>query len=288
MAWELQTTTVKTQNGVATFQFQEPVLGLIYGISGFGMSYSHSHAVMTFQVQLSCNQGFPIQALAPVQIVYNMVLCDDSNHSADSYSLTISVLAWTGQPGSPISGTLGMSGLASNGVVTNVNPPVYSFPAGQVLSAFALSNRPHDHNVQAVSVGVSIVTAGNSLGLKVTAETHDASGHYAPQAMAGGGIFSSLEDTGLQFSPSANYQSTKPETVNFNHGTLSNAAAFLTGFQAQYSGSHQVLSIKAGYSAIAPAGASIVIGSPGVTMTDGKNTQDDSKSYVSLVLIGLN
>ena len=288
MAWELQTVTVTSQSGFATFQFQEPVLGLIYGISGFGMSYSHSHAVMTLEVQLSCSEGFPMLMPAPIQVRYDMLLCDDSNHTADSYSLTISVLAWTGQPGSAIPANLGMSGIAENGFVANIFPPVSGSPAGQVLSTFSLSNAPHDHNVQSVSASVSIVPSGNSLGLHVTAETHDGSGHYAPQANAGGGIFSNFANTGLQVFPPKNYQSTQPETVNLNGGTLVNAVAFLTGFQAQYSGSHQVLSIKAGYSGIIPAGDSIVVGSPGVTMTDGKNTQDDSTSYVSLILIGLN
>jgi hypothetical protein len=83
-------------------------------------------------------------------------------------------------------------------------------------------------------------------------------------------------------------QSSHPVCVNFAN-QLNSAVALITGFQVKYSGNtgHFVKTISAGTESWSVNGPTVVLGSAQALMTDTVNSQDNSVSNVSLVVIGI-
>ena len=121
---------------------------------------------------------------------------------------------------------------------------------------------------------------------------HDAGGHYADRGngtatIDGALLASSLSSHGY-LTQTLQVQSGHPVSVNFGK-ELNSAVALITGFKVQYLGetSYLLKWISAGTDSWRVTGPTLVLNSPRAQLYDTVNSQDDTKSNVSLVVIGI-
>ncbi|MCX4163401.1 MULTISPECIES: hypothetical protein [Paraburkholderia] len=277
--------------GSTTFTFDNSFTQFLAGVASFQLSYgSDDHHVEQMSIQLTTNWPGGAQ----VNVGANVVLQDASGHNIDLSSsyVTVTVIAWAGGSSnqivlsSPV--TVG-NGQQSNGItLPNGNNILQS-----VLDGFFLSYGTTDHHVNLVEASVSASQSSNVGYIAVTAGMNDASGNQAVNPTATGSLIAtSMSAPGFVIVP-YQAQSSSNEPVIQMGTPISAAVSFLTGFQVQYpdSDDHHVKAIGAGNNRtwVDPSSSSYAQ-TNGVwawMYDDSGNNQDNSNSYASIVVIGI-
>lgn len=207
--------------------------------------------------------------------------------------MTVAVIAWTGDANQVMLG----SATVNNGQSQSMTVPDETPVSGllPILSGFDLEYNDTSWQVESVEVGISVSPQGQGLvSLGSTASMHDAGGHFADGSggsiatITGSLLATSLSSPGFVKQNLLAQQSGQQVSVNFD-SQLDSAVALITGFQMQYSGhtSHYVRSISAGTTSWSINGSTVLLNSPQALMTDTVNSQDNTASNVSLVVIGI-
>jgi len=289
---EIQSQNVKL-NGTTQFNFTGSVAQYLAGIASFQLQFEREedHHVEQMSIQLQTNK--PSSNQVTVEAI--VVLQDDSGHSIDTTAsyVTVTVIASS----SSFSSGLLLSPsytVSSPGDSTGITLPGPTDPILQsVLGGFYLSFGSTDHEIAQVEASVGVGQNSNAGYLKVTADMNDASGNHAVDPTASGALIAtSLSDPGFVVASYTGQHSGEQTPAIPMGATITGAVSFLTRFHVQYPGSsdHHVRTIGAGPDqTTVDSGDNTKAQTSGVQawMSDASgNTEDDTNSYASIVVVG--
>jgi hypothetical protein len=294
MPWAIQYQTLPfNEEWSCSFNFPESVSSYIVGIPYFHLSYDITESI--YQVQaLGLSLGTTQQGQT-VSVTVTPTLSDAGGHTIDNQnsSVMVAVIAWTGAANPQV--MLGSApGIADGGSAPLPVPSNTSNTGLQpILSGFDLEYASGSYQVETVDVSVSASPQGQgTASVNATVRMHDAGGHYADRGNGTATIDGALLATSLSspgyVTQTLQLQSGHPVCVNFGN-QLSSAVALITGFKVQYQAetSHLLKWISAGTASWSLNGPTVVLNSPRAQLYDTVNSQDNTQSNVSLVVVGI-
>jgi hypothetical protein len=283
-------------NASHTFTFSETVYSYLVGVASFKFSFpdDDDHHVEEISLSFNANKGGANND--QVAVTVNGVLMDDSGNTMDyanSYVVLV-CLAWVGSSTNltNLSGpfTVG-NGQQSNPIsMPGSNPSIVQ----SNLAGFDLSYGSNvNHLILGVTAGMGVSTNGNQALLNATARMWDDSGNTAVNPTATGNLISSTDtNPGFTIKPWTAQQPSGTVTIPMGQA-ISSATSLITAFQLQFPGGsdHHLNNIGAGNDStwVNPSNNTQVQTS-GIWAwmgDDGSNTQDNSLSSCSIIVIGL-
>jgi hypothetical protein len=287
MAFEYQRVSTQPNKSV-TVNFAAPIVFYLPGISYYYFTCGNNdHHVLQFGLSLNVNQPSPQQ----LHIDVIGTLMDSSGHSIDNSDslVDVVVLAWTGtNPGTLLLSNT--SAIANGGQSEPIPLPSASLSTLQsALSGFNLAYQT-DHHVLYEGSGVSSRQNGTTGYILGQAAMGDGSGNRATTATVDGGLIAvaSGVDLNVDFQVLASQQTSNQVSVSFAKN-LKSAAVMIINNKAAYpgSGDHHVKTVGAGCTGWSVNGPTVLLDNARALISDGSgNHQDDSKSDVSLLVIG--
>lgn len=286
MAFEYQSISTQPNRSVV-LNFSAPVVFYLPGISYYSLTHGRKdHHVQELGLSLEVNQPSPQQ----LQVQVNGIMRDSSGNGIDDVDsrVTVVVLAWTGtNPGTLLLANAG--GIPNNGQSGPIPLPSASLAVFQaVLSGFSLSYTSGDHHVLYENSGVGIQQNGATGFIQGKAGMGDSSGNTASNPTVNGGLIAAASgvDLNADFQVLAAQQTNAQVSVSFAK-PLKAAAAMIINNSASYSKDHHVKTVGAGTTGLSINGSTVVLDNARAFLSDSSdNNQDDSKSSVSLLVIG--
>jgi hypothetical protein len=287
MAFEYQRVSTRPNKSV-TVNFAAPIVFYLPSISYYSFTCGkNDHHVLQFGLSLNINQ--PSSQQLHIDVVG--ILMDSSGNSIDNSDslVDIVVLAWTGtNPGTLL--LANANAIASGSQSEPIPLPSPSLSTLQsVLSGFNLAYQT-DHHVLYEGDGVSSRQNGSTGYILGQAAMGDGSGSRATTATVDGGLIAvaSGDDLNVGFQILSSQQTSNQVSVPFAKN-LKSAAVMVINNKAAYAGSgdHHVKTVGAGCTGWSVNGPSVLLDNARAFISDGSgNHQDDSKSDVSLLVVG--
>jgi len=295
MGYEIQTQTGQPSDTIQ-FTFREPLQAYALGIGKFTLYYGSAttnHWVEQMSISLQTNQPEPAQVASNVlSVTLQAQLKDNDGHYIDIANSSISVVCVAN------TGSLdNQTALANVLDVTQKQPREVQIPSATgltvlttCLSGFDLNYDTTDHEFQGAtaSSGISPQPTGQGL-IEATAKIWDGSGNLASGSIDAGVLAST--DTPAPF---------MAQQVKVMSGTgigtklsfpspVGQVAALIQSFNVQYATGDEPLSnITVGCDSASATGSTVTLGYSYAWFTDGYgNSQDDSLSYVNLLVVGV-
>jgi hypothetical protein len=287
-------------NSTVEFDFGEAVMPVMFGMTGYSLSFKDGDGHNVSTMQASASPGTGSSSVVALSLTAKMF--DNGGNQADPEStyLDFTVLGWTGSnPGIVSLGTGALVASGSSYSPSSIPTTVYS--SAPVLGGFMAAYSESDNQV--MTVDGSATPDGNQVDLDGEMVDNRRQ-HVANVQLIGGAVLTGVQYPGFAIKTISGQQRSDNAVVDFSSvipsgKSLIGCAAMLTGFTVSYSGgdAHDVNTIRIGpqgNAGIAAAGQpyvsgnSVVIVSPKATMWDGSgHNQDDSISNVSLAVIGI-
>lgn len=295
--WKRTMLSTLTSNSTINFDFGEPVTPIMFGLTGFSLSFPDSKGHNVAWMQASATLGSGASGVVPLALTAKMY--DNGGNQADPTSTYVdyTVLGWTGSSAGIISmgtGSLQVSGssYSPSSVPTTI---VTSVPA---LAGFQ-ANYPTDDN-QVMTVAGSAALSGTEVALSGEMVDNRRQ-HVADVQLIGGELLVGVKNPGFAIKTISNQQSSSNVSVDFADvlspdGRLLACATFLTGFSVSYpnGNAHDINTIRVGPQTYNGqpyvSGTKVIIPGPRATMWDcghPSHEQDDSISNVSMAVIGI-
>lgn len=279
------------------FEFSDSVACFVFGLTGFDLRTvaEEGQNVLTLEVILSADySGNSVTVTATANLE------DKQGRGPDTGSswVTVCVAAWVGN--NPGSVTLANTPKAdSSEAVSGASQPigytcVNPYASLPVVSGFSLKYSPDDHQLNEVSGSTALDGTAGVIPSAAMSETgNTASG------TACGGLVAAVQGCGFLIMQGT-YQTTLPDTCQVDFGMqLADCAVFLKSWTAAYesNNSHDISEISAGLTAADQAGVPFInadqptvvrLTTPRAYLWNGGNeNQDDTKSSVEIVVIGI-
>ena len=295
--WKRTMLSTLNSNSTINFDFGEPVTPIMFGLTGFSLSFPDSKGHNVAWMQASATLGTGASGVVPLAMTAKMYDNGGNQADPDSTYIDYTVLGWTGSSAGIIS--MGTGSLQNSG--TNYSPS--SVPTTIVTSVPALggfqANYPSDDN-QVMTVSGSASLSGTEVALSGQMVDNDRK-HVADAQLIGGELLVGVKNPGFAIKTISNQQSSNNVTVEFadvlpSGSRLLGCASFLTAFSVSYpdGDAHDVNTIRIGpQSSTGQAyvsGTKVIIPGPRATMWDcghPSHEQDDSISNVSMAVIGI-
>lgn len=282
-------------NRQVQFGFGETVASYLVGVSRFELTYGEDtgdHWVQQATLTLTHSSTG-----TQVSVTANASMNDCSSHSLDTADslVTITVLAWTGsQPDTlaigPVTGLPnGSEGPAGGIAVPGTSTPIQA----ALMSGFDLSYGSSDKEVYKVAAGVSATVSVNAGYVLARGAMTDSSGNNASTATVDGWLLLASTAAPGMVVQTGQHQTANQVRVTFQlpqGQRLVDAAVFLTGFQAQYSGTNYwVLSVGAGVLdwCISSDDTVLLSNARAILCDKSDHAQDDSNSFAQWLVIGI-
>ncbi len=292
-------------SGSPVYTFSGSINQMLYGLSGFSLSFPdhEGHNVGTMQVSTGTSRPSSSQ----VKLDPTLVMVDNGGNNADPVSSYVdyTVLAWVGSNNSVA--TLANSGLLASG--STYQPPLASTnPMTQYAPIFAGFKAAYSGgDNQVMTVQGSVTANANSGLLTLSAAMFDNKHHHDASCTVDGGLVASFVSApGFLVKTKNNQQTLDTVKTDFSDllqpgQTLVGCAALLTAFEVTYpnGNAHDVNTIRIGLQGsdkdgapyVSADGKSVMLPGPMARMWDEGNptnhTQDDKTSYVDLAVIGI-
>jgi hypothetical protein len=303
MAWAIQYQTLPF-NGLWSHIFNFPdgvssyIVGFPYFYLDFEFNQTSEHAVQ--QLGLSLSLGSPpasgqVQSEINVEVIPTLSDASGTTIDLGQSWVMVAVIAWTGAEDPLIM-------LASDQTVSNDASQLINLPTGTpasgllpILSGFDLEYASTAYDVETIKVGVSVSPPNQDTAqLGGTASMQDEGGHVAggsggsTATITGSLLATSKSSPGFVTQALPGQQSGNPVCVNFD-SPLDSAVPLITGFQVQYPGNtgHLVEWISAGTQSWSVNGSTVMLSNAQAQIYDTVNKQDNTKSNVSLVVVGI-
>ncbi|WIG95618.1 hypothetical protein [Myxococcus sp. SDU36] len=272
----------------ATFDFNgRSVLDFTVGIAYWKFCYDNDNFVHNLELTLATNKASASVVTAKVVGKLN----DDSGHNLDTNNSSV-VVCCVAVLDSTNSGVAldSAHGIPSNGQSPNITLPSTACAIHPTFLAGWKLEYNKQHQVAAVQFSTGITVNNTIANITATASMHDNSGNQATTAQVDAGLIaaSTIEDGVRQ--TTLNDQRTS-STVSVDLGTpLSDAVVLLQDYQATFhkNQDNHVRTIGGGCAKWTVDGSIVRLESPKAFFTDDSgNVADDTKSSVSLVVIGI-
>jgi hypothetical protein len=286
MPFEYKKVTTQPNTSIVV-EFANPLVFYIPGISYHSFKYPLSDAqVQQISLSLGVNQPSPRQLLISVI----GVLQDSSGNGIDSSNsrVDVVVLAYTGtSPGNLL--LQGAADIVNGGESVPIPLPSSTFDVLQtVLSGFDLAYGAQQ-SVLYFGNGVSALQSGRNGYVLGQASMGDSSGNHASTARIDGGLIAVNSGIAINvgFQVLAGQQTANQVSATFPNA-LKDAAVLIINSYARYSsGARQVATIGAGTTGWTISGKTVQLANAQAFMsTAGGETQDDTQSSVSLLVVG--
>jgi hypothetical protein len=275
-------------NKSIVINFDNPLVFYIAGIAYYSLTYGRGdEQVQEIGLSLGVNQPSPKQLLIQV----TGVLQDSSGNGIDptQSKVDVVVLAWTGtNPGNLL--LQGAADIVNGGQSVPIPLPGATFDVLQtVLTGFDLAYSPTQQSVLYQGTGVSALQSGSNGYVLGQATMGDSSGNHASIARVGGGLIaiSSGTATNVGFQVLANQQTTNQVSATFPNTVRDAAVLIINGYARYSSGARQIQTAGAGTTGWSVSGKTVNLNNAQAFMRDaGGETQDDTQSSVSLLVVG--
>lgn len=278
--------TVKPSQ-TATFDFNgRTVLDFTVGIAYWKFGYNNDNFVHNLELSLAINKASA--SVVTAKVVGK--LSDDSGHTLDTENCSVVVccVAVLDTKNSYVA-LDSASGIPSNGQSPGISLPSASCAIHTTFLAGWKLEYTKEHQVAAVQFSTGISVNGTIANITATASMDDLSGNKATAQLDGGLIAAVTLEDGVLQKTLIDQQTSNTVSVDFGK-PLSAAVVLLQNFQATFhkNQDNHVRTMGGGCARWTVEGSTVRLESPKAFITDDSgNVADDTKSSVSLVVIGV-
>lgn len=288
MAYFMETQATDA-NGTVVFTLPAAQMKWVVGLSYFELTYgSDNHHVEEMSVSLD-----PHLSGTTLKVDVRAILDDDSGHRIDAGASIVQVTCIATDTDDELANAPNIPAVGGGSFPfywTSSNLPL---AAGSMLAGFMASYGNTDHHVLEASATTSYYYQQPSTAIAaVDMIMDDDSGHSATVATVDVGVLGALSPA--PHSPNIEKVTTQLAAVSsvVFPSPVTQAVALINAFRVEYSKhDHHVKTISVGCSTppiIDAAGTQVTLpATTGATMTDGHNTQDNSVSDVSMLIVAI-
>jgi hypothetical protein len=294
MSLQILSQTV-TPGQTATFTFAGPyqITSYVVGISHWQLQYDKSnHQTRQIELKISASDDGKQTVYATPAAILN-----GEGHDLDASYSTVSLVCIAAFNDDTREYVLAQrNGIRDRGTsssITTPNPHDIDFG---ILNGWNMKYSDMAHHVQEFTAGINTNPGTTTTTLTGTSIMHDddpMSEHSASNPTVDGGLVATptTSPLGLLYAVLGNRQ--QNTSTNLSHSFqapngLKQVGVMLKWFHAMYpSGDHDIKNIGGGTSGWSVTGTTVTLNDARAFMSDGKHSQDDSQSYVSLVVFAV-
>jgi hypothetical protein len=289
MAIELKSATVNL-NQSANFVFDRAVISNVVGVSFFSLTYGdkdHHVKKVTLSVQTSWSNN-TVQANVTAQLI------DGSGNLIDKADSKVGLVCIANTDSSDNNLALA----TVDGIMTGTQSMPISLPGSSLkfaqpgIAGFALSYGDGDHHLRQMLVSLGFAQHGTSGQISADAAMVDSSGHEASVESADAVLVAgNYAETGMEIAILTNQQTTSSQQVGFGK-PMSSAVVLMNNFTITFSGDdHHVRTLGAGctgWKLDSSDASKVTLDNARAFVSDNSgNTQDNSASFVNLIVVGI-
>ncbi|PRQ09711.1 hypothetical protein [Enhygromyxa salina] len=295
--WKRTKLSALRTNSTVNFDFGQAVTPVMFGLSGYSLSFTKGKGHNVARIQASAALGTGATGVVPLAMTAQMY--DNGGNQADpetSY-VDFTVLGWTGSNTGTVSLSTGVL-QASGSTYEPRSIPSTVYSSGPALGGFEAHYSEGDNQVMTISMGATL--SGTNIALSGDMVDNKRQ-HVAEVELIGGAVLTGVSTPGFAIKTISNQQSGSNVTVSFADAIPANTnlidcAAFLSGFTATYpSGkAHDVATLQIGPQTGTGqpyvSGTNVIVPGPKAYMTDKghpSHDQDDDVSGINMTIIGI-